>query len=854
MTNRDKLADLIKTFFEYEKPEINEFRKALQQFTIDIPKIVESIRRKIEIAELENVNFKKIYLEFDEVCRNSIDPNISKIDIYEMLVQHILTEDIFRVIFSESEFHLHNNIARTLNKLENSLFDRNEKRDLFNSIRYYYEAIKSHSVAINDYREKQSFLNSLYENFYKAYNPKRADKLGIVYTPLEIVDFMIDSTDKILYKFFKKTLASDGVNILDPATGTGTFLTQIMNHFDKNSLIKKYGNELFANEISILPYYIANLNIEYIYQQKTGKYKEFENISFVDTLDLNEHIDKDLFSFSDENLERIKRQESSDFTVIIGNPPYNANQQNENDNNKNRTYEKLDNRIAKTYVATSSAQKTKVYDMYSRFYRWASDRIGKSGIVSFVTNSSFIDSKTFDGFRKTVFNEFNEIYILDLGGNIRKGERDGNVFDIMTGVAISFFVKRETKSPCKIFYLKNPEIGRENKLNWLREHKESFHDLDWNLIVPDDRNNWLNQTDNDWDSLIPIGSKDTKLGQFPTAIFKNYSLGVVTSRDEWVYDFSKDNLKNKVNFHIDEYEKTRQAIKNENIDSFVHTENIIKWTRHLKNQLAKKKEIQFQNEHLYKSLYRPFVKKIMYFDYFLNEMQCQQPKFFPKADSENFMMAVKQGQEYPFFTLGSKIIMDFSFQGSVQTFPFYTYDEVGKTENITDWALEKFRNFYKNNLIEKIDIFNYVYAVLHFPEYRKKYEINLKQDLPRIPFYENFWHFAEIGKSLLDLHINFEKAEKYEINFPENLDHNLFKSKKFIEYFPETAFEYKLGNRSAIEWVIDGYKEKKIGDPTVAKLFDNYKFIDYRDEILDLLKRVTTVSLKTVELIKKLEG
>jgi predicted helicase len=865
MEKEDRLKELLETFLDYEKPEIAEFRKALEQFTEDIPKIVKGIKEKISVAEKDNKNFNSCYSDFREVCENSIDKNISKSDIYEMLIQHILTEDIFRVIFSESEFHIHNNIAVTLNKLENSLFTRNEKKNLFNGIRYYYEAIKSHSKALSDYREKQSFLNALYENFYKAYNPKRADKLGIVYTPLEIVDFMIHSVDKILYKSFGKYLQSENVKILDPSTGTGTYLTQIMNYLPKKDLIRKYENELFANELSILPYYIANLNLEYIYQQKTNEYREFENIAFVDTLELTKNrIGQGAFSFSDENLERIEIQEDTDFTVIIGNPPYNANQQNENDNNKNKSYEYIDKRIKDTYVKNSTAQKTKVYDMYSRFYRWATDRIQKKGVVAFVTNSSFIDSKTFDGFRKTAVDEFTEIYIVDLGGNVRKNPKlsgtKNNVFGIQTGVAIAIFVKRETSSAGKIHYL-NPfeelEI-REEKLKWLKENREKFDDLEWEVITPDKKENWLNQTDNDWDELLPMGTKETKLGKDENAIFRLFSLGVVTNRDEWMYDFSKENLEKKVNYFIDEYndfvKKWKHSSKDIDVDNFVH-QSSIKWSQANKRTLKSEKTISFDSSLFFTSLYRPFVLKNIYYTNDTSHSLNQQPQIFPEKDSENLAIGVMgQATEKPFSVLGNKIIPDLNSispaSGGNMSFPLYTFKDGVKTENITDFGFQKFVEKYGK--LNKVDIFHYIYAVLHFPKYREKYETNLKQDLPRIPFYNDFWKFANVGKELLDLHVNFENVSEFEIDFGK-VDHKLFKSKKFLDFFPEEAFEYKLGNRSAIEWVIDGYKEKKIKDPTVAKLFDNYKFENYREDVLSLLKKVTTVSLETQKLIKELE-
>jgi predicted helicase len=960
MKNSEHLENLLSEFLNFKNEEIVKFEKALSKFSEDVPKLVEILKKKIDQNHKENSEFKKIYFEFLEICQNSIDKNISEKEIFEMLIQHILTEDIFKTVFDESDFHNHNNIARKLGELENSLFDRFQKKELFENINYYYSAIRSHSSALKDAKEKQKFLNILYEEFYKSYDPKRADTLGIVYTPLEIVDFMIKFTDEVLYKNFDKTLASRGVNILDPATGTGTFMTQIIDYLPKKDLEFKFKNELFANEISILPYYIANLNLEYAYFQKMKKGAEFENISFVDTLELLQNSAGQLsFDFSEENLERIEKQEESDFTVIIGNPPYNANQQNENDNNKNKSYPQIDRRIKETFVKRSNAQKTKMYDMYSRFYRWAIDRIGKSGIISFVTNSSFIDSKTFDGFRAEVFESFTEIYVIDLGGNVRKNPKlsgtRNNVFGIQTGVAIMILVKRDSKEKCKIHYL-NPfdelEI-KDEKLNWLRSNKKNISDLEFDLIIPDKKENWLNQTDNDWDSLLPLGTKETKLGKKTNAIFRNFSNGVVTSRDDWVYDFDKENLKNKIEFFIEKYNSllslsnsssvslsnsssvslsnsssvslsnsssvslsnsssvslsglTRQSKQNSKDVRVKHEhetewDTTIKWSRDLKLKFKRGLKLEFSKDKIRKSLYRPFVSKNLYFEAILNDVQGQQPQFFPTSESENLAIGVTNGTRLDFATLSSKYIQNLALFSldPTQTFPLYTFENGWKKENITLFGLTEFRKRYSSlslsdssnvslsdssslslsdssnvslsdsirqskqngedirikhkhdNEISTKDIFHYIYAVLHFPEYRKKYEINLKQDLPRIPFYDDFWHFAEIGKELLDLHVNFENAPEFEIDFGE-IDHTKFKSKKFLHYFPERAFEYKLGNRSAIEWVIDGYKEKKIKDKTVSEKFNSYKFENHKNEILTLLKKVTTVSLKTLDLIEKL--
>ncbi|HIO70790.1 MAG TPA: helicase, partial [Campylobacterales bacterium] len=427
LSEKEKLHQLLETFFNFEPPEIENFQKALGKFAEDVPSILKVIRKKIDNEKSEQ--FLKTFSEFHNLCKIHISEKIEKSDIVEMLVQHILTKDIFMKIFYDVDFHQENAISKTMNKLETALLGRKGRQNLLKPIEYYYSAIRRVFQNIDQLEKKQQFLIRVYEEFYKAYNPKGADKLGIVYTPLEIVTFMVHSVDKLLYKYFGKTLASENVNILDPATGTGTFMSEIINFLPKRDLERKFNSELFANEIAILPYYIANLNIEYSYFKKTGEYLKFENIVFGDTLkmyqnEIQKRTTKQMSFFDDEdfkeNSERIEKENRTDFTVIIGNPPYNANQQNENDNNKNEVYPILDKRIKATYVKNSSAQKTKVYDMYSRFYRWATDRIEKSGIVAFVTNSSFIDSKTFDGFRKTVFEEFTEIYVLDLGGNVRK--------------------------------------------------------------------------------------------------------------------------------------------------------------------------------------------------------------------------------------------------------------------------------------------------------------------------------------------------------------------------------------------------------------------------------------------------
>ena len=454
MREWNELDDLLDKFLGYEPSEVKEFNKALEQFKENVPSIVEGLRELMEREAETNESFREKRDFFLEIARSEINPEITAEDVREMIIQHILTEDIFTNVFGDAEFHRSNNIARELEDVIHTFMTREVRRNYLSRIEYFYKTIRDAASGITDNHEKQKFLKTVYENFYKVYNPKGADKLGVVYTPNEIVRFMIDASDWLLDKHFNKTLSDRGVDILDPATGTGTFIAELIDRINIHDLEYKYEHELHANEVAILPYYIANLNIEYTYQQRKGAYKEFRNICFVDTLDNTDALAYSgqqplLGGISSENAKRIKNQNAKRISVIIGNPPYNANQANFNDFNKNRDYKEIDKRIKDTYVRYSTAQKTKVYDMYARFYRWSMDRLDKNGILAFVTNRSFIDSRTFDGFRKVIEDDFDYVYIVDLRSDVRANPKIAgtthNVFGIQTGVAIMFLVKVEDK-------------------------------------------------------------------------------------------------------------------------------------------------------------------------------------------------------------------------------------------------------------------------------------------------------------------------------------------------------------------------------------------------------------------------
>jgi predicted helicase len=889
-----QLQKLLQLFFGYEREEIADFRKAIEQFKSDLPNVLNALREMIETAERENEKLRKDALRFLKHAQDTINPSITAADVREMLIQHILTEEIFSQVFDNPDFHHKNNVATELYALENTFFIGKVKHDTLAGLRPYYAAIKSAAALVTSHNEKQKFLKTIYENFYKVYDKKKADRLGVVYTPNEIVRFMIESTDWLCQKHFGKALIDKQVEILDPAVGTGTFITELIEHFrgQPQKLRYKYLEELHANEVAILPYYVANLNIEATYATING-YEEFPNLCFVDTLDntaalkmqKNQHVG-DLFGgVSDENVARIKRQNKKKISVVIGNPPYNANQLNENENNKNREYPEIDRRIKATYIAASTAQKTKRYDMYSRFFRWACDRIDENGngIVAFITNRNFIDAREADGFRKTVASEFNEIYVVDLGGDWKSGGSagGGNVFGIGTGVAISFLVRRARDRSSRIWFACRPPLEKaDEKLSFLANSK--FQSVSFEEVTPDKDHNWINLTANDFGSLLPLGTKDTKLAKkisLEKAIFKLFSLGVVTNRDEWVYDFDEVALRHKVQHFIRIYNREvgRFGSKPINADDLSKE---IKWTRAVKRDAERGLTYVFKNEALRSCLFRPFVKKRLYFDRHLNEMQYQIPSIFWGARNPSIILS--SGKRGGLSCLATVEIpsLDVFLPNACQVFSFSRITSSGEVlENITDWSLNECRVHYADSMkdtkkISKLALFHYVYAVLHDPTYRETYAQNLKREFPRVPYYADFWEWAEWGEKLMALHIGYEAAKPWKlkrVDVPDEKSNKaelspkpalkadkqngiiVLDSETQLTGVPSEAWTYKLGNRSALEWILDQYKEKTPKDPTIREKFNTYRFADHKEKIIDLLMRVTRVSVETMEIVEAMK-
>ena len=890
MNQPGALHRLIRRFLDYELPQIEEFRGAQAQFKSDLPNVIANLREAVEAAEADNPDFQAAAAAFLELCHASIGPDVTAADVREMLIQHILTKDIFLRVFAEDQFHRENNVARRLDHLEGTFFTGEVRRQARDRLLTYYGAIGRAADEIADYAEKQQFLKAVYEDFYKAYNPAAADRLGVVYTPNEVVDFIIRGADHLLRKHFGRGLADDNVQILDPATGTGTFITSLIDYLPADRLEYKYRNEIHANEVAILPYYIANLNIEYAYKEKTGRYLEFPNLVFVDTLEnldwqgstggiAERQAGFNLGGLSTENWMRVQLQNEKPISVIIGNPPYNANQQNENDNNKNREYPDIDGRIRETYIAHSTAQKTKQYDMYKRFIRWASDRLDDDGIIGFITNRRYLDAQQDDGFRKLLPREFSHAYVVDLGGDLRKTPGVGNVFGIMTGVAIAFLVRESAqKGDGKIhYYAVDDKLSGPEKLSEVR--KVNMDEIGFEDVDPDAKHNWLNKGNPDFQKLMPLVNKQTKLAKTAdeeTAIFKLNALGVNTARDDWVYDYDFRNLRDKTLYFADTYNELLDSSD----DSFP---TAIKWSRDLRNEFNRGRRIVYTEASRIRTLYRPFVTKEHFADVTMNDVLTRNHhEMFGKDLTQpncviNFQTT---SARRPFAVLASDKLADWHlFFDGAQCLPLYRYTPDGeRVSNITDWALRHINDYYRKgwgkhfeefaggDSITAEDIFAYTYAVLHDPVYRHEYANDLLREFPRLPLYYTFDDFANWGRELLDLHTSFESAEPFELERRESrlagdkppkvilkadkekgritLDENTT-----LAGVPDDAWRYVLGSRSALEWVLDQYKEKKPRDPTIREKFNTYRFADHKERVIDLIKRVCTVSVRTMEIV-----
>ncbi|WP_461516621.1 DEAD/DEAH box helicase [Porticoccus sp.] len=786
----------------------------------DIAKIANTHITRIRTIVSDERNIKEVaaFKGFADELRDDLNDSITNEEVIEMLAQHLITKPVFDALFEGYSFASNNPVSQAMQQVLDVLQEHRLDKEA-DTLEQFYESVKMRAEGINNAEGKQKIVVELYDKFFRNAFPRMTERLGIVYTPVEVVDFIIHSVNDLLQQEFGQTLGCEGVHILDPFTGTGTFITRLLQSglISKEQLPHKYQHEIHANEIVLLAYYIAAINIEATYHALLNEgvevgqlqYQPFDGICLTDTFQLYEKDDL-ISELLADNSDRRIRQKELDIRVIMGNPPYSAGQDSANDNNANIGYEGLDNRIRETYAARSHAtNKNALYDSYIRAIRWASDRVGDSGIVGFVTNGGFLEANTADGLRKCLAEEFSSIYVFHLRGNQRtQGElsrkEGGKIFGSgsRAPIAISLLVKNPLMQQYGQIHFHDigDYLTREQKL----EKIASFRSIvgiseidDWRVINPDEHGDWLKQRDDSFSVHIVLGDKQSNLG-----LFGNYSNGVKTQRDAWCYNHSQkavaENMANMINFYNSEVERFNAAHKGMDdkgraslVDGFIDTDATkISWTHNVKQELAKGRQLDFEGGSITQSLYRPFSKQYLYFNRRFNERVYQMPRIFPEGDkTENLVIAssgvgaknfsclisdtlpcldsVEKGQWFPLYIYEKAYddVIDFGDSGDLFA-PQPTKNEGGyaRKDGITDEGLKYFQNTYQGEQLAKEDIFYYVYGLLHSPDYRGRYADNLSRELPRIPCVKtaaDFWHFSKAGRQLAELHLNYETVEPY---------------------------------------------------------------------------------------------
>ena len=898
---------------------------------------------------MEDPERQDAFQEFVNALRATLNPAVDNESAVEMLAQHILTAPLFDAMFPDHSFSKQNPVSRAMNTILEMLTDHsmieNERRDLDS----FYRAMVERIEAVHTLAGKQEIMRTLYDRFFSQAFPRMSERLGIVFTPIEVVDFIIRSADDAMRTAFGQSLGDPGVAIIEPFAGTGTFVARLLQLgvIPPEALERKYTSEIFANEFVLLSYYIASINIEQVYHQVRAEqgvdegYVEFPGMTLTDTFQLHEGdgtITEDFEGLAANN-ERAKAEKDSAITVIMMNPPYSAGQNSANDNNQNLAYPRLDERIADTYAAHSSGtSKTKLYDSYFRALRWASDRIGERGVIAFVSNSSFVDGNSTDGVRLSLQEEFSQIFIYDLKGNARtSGERrrreGGNVFEegSRTGVAITVLVKDPTHSgTAEIFYAEAEDYAtRQEKLDQIRAYgsiegvsgADAFHS-----ITPNQHGDWISTRDERFSTFQEIGNKSLKGKEASPAIFRQYSLGLGTNRDAWCYNFSPDALTHNITRFINTY--------NEQINNGIQEfdEKQIKWSSSLDSAFKRRITTSFDDNKIQRSTYRPFCAQSVYFDSLLNHRTNQLPQLFPTPQHTNIALGAQgRGASHSFSVGLTTTLPDLEMVSKAQWFSLYTWEPLSPTsgsepdlfadlatasesradeaatassldfsrpisdqipvildgyrrvENVTDATLASYREHYGDAGITKEDIFFYVYALLHHPEYRERYEDDLKKMLPHIPRAAGFHTYASVGRELADLHVNYERVEPYpsvqeeaslhapadpweryrigerKMRFPKlgrrdkdftRLEYNDYVTLRGI---PAEAQGYSISGRSPLEWIIDRYHVKT--DKASGIVNDPNDFLREQgrpDAVVDLIKRLVTVSMRTQELLETL--
>ena len=786
---------------------------------------IERINRLI-LDEGEHKNKFDAYLEG---LKKNLNPSVSQAEAVEMLAQHMITKPVFEALFGNDHFTKENPVSKTLEDIVALLDEKSDPEDL-EKLERFYKSVQQRVEGIDNAEAKQKIVVELYDSFFKNAFPVTVAKLGIVYTPVEVVDFIVKSVEWVLNTEFGRSLSDQNVNVIDPFTGTGTFITRLLQSgiIRKEDLERKYKHEIFANEIVLLAYYIASVNIENAYHDLSGKetYEPFSGICLTDTFQLYEKSDPTLDDkvFS-ENSDRVNEQKKQPITVVVGNPPYSVGQESANDNAQNQRYEKLECKIADTYVSLSSATSVKaVYDSYIKAFRWASDRLDKTdgGIIAFVSNGAWLDGNGLDGFRKTIESEFSAIYVFNLRGNQRtSGElsrkEGGKIFGSgsRTPIAITLLVKKNGQTDkAKILYHDIGDyLSREDKLKIISD----FHDvskLPLIQVTPNEHGDWISQRHDKFSTWIPIEA-EKKFDSKTKSFFLTYSLGIATGRDPWAYNHSKEKLLENIKRMTINYNNEVDRLSNlqqqpTDIDSWINADStMISWNRNLKEKLQKLRKIDTETIPVL-STYRPFVKEWLYFHNDFNAMQYQQKRLFPTQNQKNLVIGVTGiGSTKNITALITDTIPSLDYVEKSQCFPLYWYETINPDQNslfgdheaqivrheaISDFILERAQSKYGNK-VQKEDIFYYVYGILHSKSYRETFEADLKKMLPRIPLvsdYQKFWDFSKAGRELANLHLNYEKIAAYPDVKVESL--------KMVHYeSPKTMYDIDDGTPMAAE-------------------------------------------------------
>ena len=857
--------------------KFSEYRQAVDEFGKNLADIIKKTESAISKAIDGNQKYETQARKMLKMCREVISDQLDMDDIKSMLLQHILTYRIFALVYDVTDFHETNTVARSLEDLKRTLNIQYDKIS--------YKTIELIAESLTETYERQEFLKKIYETFYKKYDPDRADKDGIVYTPSEAVNFMVKSTEELLQRHFGKSMSDDGVTLLDPATGTGTFIVHIMKQIGSDKIRQKYAKDLNANELSILPYYIAALNIEHAYKEMTGEYSEFKKICWIDTLNSEvKDYAKLTAYFDNDNIKRASQQQKSHIHVAIGNPPYNAIQASFNNANPADKYNHIDEGVRhKYYKNVQIRNKGKSFDMYKRFLKWSSDRIDGNGMVVFISNNSFLDAKADSGVRRALYNEFDYIYVVNLKGNARLcgdawRREGGKLFggQARVGVCISFFIKNGDRHS-KIQYAEVADyMDLKEKLRWLDDNTvlklESKKEL--KEIVPDKNSVWLNQTDSNFQDLVPVVSSSNT-----QAIFGACALGVGTAKNDWVYDLDHERLERKMRYYITVYnsllEEYERMDPKPTLNKWV--DKRIKWSRTTLRGLERRSKIKYSKVHIRPTLFRPFVVKQQYHTDIIIENTGRLRKYFPNSDKNLLISFPNPKTNVVFNVIGADMMTDLDCVDGTQNIPLWTYDNGKRNYNITNYGLDIFQKHYKNEEISKEEIFYYTYAIFNDPKYNEKYHDDLAIYFPRIPLAKDFVGYTKIGKRLFKLHCGFGKSQEYDLcrvdkKVQKNTTRLSFKQDKndvrivvddvtTIVGVPLSVLHWTLKCKTPLEWLLEFYKEKKnlIGSKSsdsldVRRKFDTYCFQDHKEELITLLRRVTTVCVETVKMREQLKG